>query len=91
MKVGQKATYVLHFTDEAIKEYSIPYDSMIVKFNVIEHGGFQYGNQTAVVVETEEQKRCYDTRYWNGTFDECCRQIINDIWRENVKSINLLN
>lgn len=91
MKVGDKATYVLHFTDEAIKEYSIPYDSIEIQFEAIKSGAFDYGNGTSVVMKTSEQKRCFDTRYFHGSFDECCRQIMDDLWRTNIKSISLLS
>lgn len=91
MNVGSKATYTVYLTDEIIKERDIPYKSFKVNFEVIESGAFQYGNQTSVLWTPDtregERRHIVDTRYWCGSFDECCEAILEQHYGRNIEHL----
>ena len=88
MKAGEKATYTVYLTDRIVKERMIPYKSFEVNFEAVESGAFQYGNQTTTVwVDDSGHSHHVDTRYWVGTFDKCCRQILDDYYGRNIEKV----
>lgn len=84
MKAGLKAVYSVELTDG---------NSLEVSFESVESRAFSYGNRTSVFMSSDkmEQKRCFDTRYYVGSFDECCKDIIDEHFGDLVKSISKLS
>ena len=90
MKVGNKATYICHLTDEVVARRGLPYTSFEVSFEVVESGAFAYGNQTATIMtESTGAERYFDTRYWHDSFEDLCHHLISDSYGKNVEKYEL--
>lgn len=95
IEVGLTATSFITIKPEVVAEREC---NPVVRmdFEVVASGANQYGNCTSTVVTRDDigkswcNPKHYDTRYFKGSFEELCEQIVEDTFGENAQSTKTL-